>query len=55
MIVDDHELYRVGMRTLLVEKGYKIIEAPSGEVALRLARSFRPEVVVMDVNMPGTS
>ena len=55
MVVDDHELYRTGLRTLLVQEGYKVVEAPSGEVALRLARSFRPEVVVMDMNMPGTS
>ena len=55
MVVDDHELYRTGLRTLLVQEGYKVVEAPSGEVALRLARSFRPEVVIMDINMPGTS
>ncbi len=55
MVVDDHELYRTGLRTLLVHEGYKVIEAPSGDVALRLARSFRPEVVVMDMNMPGLS
>lgn len=55
MVVDDHELYRTGLRTLLVHEGYKVVEAPSGDVALRLARSFQPEVVVMDMNMPGTS
>jgi DNA-binding NarL/FixJ family response regulator len=55
MVVDDHELYRTGLRTLLVDEGHKVVEAPSGEVALRLARSFRPEVVVMDMNMPETS
>jgi DNA-binding NarL/FixJ family response regulator len=55
LVVDDHELYRMGIRTLLVQEGYKVAEAPSGDVALHLARSFRPEVVIMDVNMPGTS
>jgi DNA-binding NarL/FixJ family response regulator len=55
MVVDDHDLYRTGLRMLLVQEGYKVVEAPSGEVALRLARSFRPEVVIMDINMPGTS
>jgi DNA-binding NarL/FixJ family response regulator len=55
LVVDDHELYRMGIRSLLVPEGYKVADAPSGEVALRLARSFRPEVVIMDVNMPGTS
>ena len=55
LVVDDHELYRTGLRTLLSQEGYKVTEAPSGEVALRLTRSFRPDVVVMDMNMPGTS
>jgi two-component system nitrate/nitrite response regulator NarL len=55
MVVDDHELYRTGLRTLLVREGYKVAEAPSGEAALRVARSFRPDLVVMDMNMPGTS
>jgi len=55
MIVDDHELYRSGLRMLLTDQGYKVMEAPSGEAAIRLARSFQPDVVVMDLNMPGMS
>src|SRR5262245_45532372 len=55
MIVDDHGLFRTGLRTLLEPEGYEIITAPSGEAALRLARSFRPDVVLMDVQMPGLS
>jgi DNA-binding NarL/FixJ family response regulator len=55
MVVDDHDLFRTGLRTLLEQEGYKVVDAPSGEVALRLARSFRPEVVVMDLNMPAMS
>jgi DNA-binding NarL/FixJ family response regulator len=55
MIVDDHELYRTGLRTLLQREGYKVTDAPSGETALRLARTFHPEIVIMDLNMPGTS
>src|SRR5436190_8738806 len=53
MIVDDHELYRRGLGMLLLDEGYEVTEAPSGDVAIRLARSFRPDVVVMDMNMPG--
>jgi DNA-binding NarL/FixJ family response regulator len=55
LVVDDHELYRSGLRMLLADEGYKVNEAPSGEVAIRLARSFAPDVVVMDMNMPGIS
>ena len=55
MVVDDHELYRSGLRMLLTDEGYKVIEASNGDVAIRLARSFQPDVVVMDTNMPGIS
>lgn len=55
LVVDGHELYRTGICTLLVQEGYKVVDAPSGEVALRLARSFRPDVAVMDINMTDTS
>jgi DNA-binding NarL/FixJ family response regulator len=55
MLVDDNELYRTGLRTLLVQDGHKVVEAASGGSALRIARSFRPELVMMDMSMPGTS
>jgi DNA-binding NarL/FixJ family response regulator len=55
MVVDDHELYRTGLRTLLVQEGHKVVDAASAESALRIARTFRPEIVVMDMNMPETS
>jgi CheY-like chemotaxis protein len=55
MVVDDHDLFRTGLRTLLQHEGYKTVDAPSGTAALATARSFRPEVVVMDMNMPGLS
>src|SRR5919204_1953226 len=55
MVVDDHDLFRTGLRTLLQHEGFKAVDAPSAEAALATARSFRPEVVVMDMNMPGTS
>ena len=55
MVVDDHDLFRTGLRTLLEAEGYQVVDAPSADVALRLARSFKPEVVVMDMHMPHTS
>jgi DNA-binding NarL/FixJ family response regulator len=55
MLVDDHDLFRTGLRTLLEKAGFEVIEASGAEVAIRLTRSFRPDVVVMDMNMPGTS
>ncbi len=55
MLVDDHELVRAGLRRLLEdEKDLEIIgEAGSGEEAIQKIRDNRPDVVLMDINMPG--
>ena len=54
LLVDDHDLFRSGLRTLLEEQGVEIVgEAASGQEAVRLVRETAPEVVVMDLNMPG--
>ena len=57
LIVDDHELVRVGLRQILAD--YPVIEivgeAGDGETALRLARKLQPDVVLLDICMPGLS
>ena len=54
--MDDHDLFRTGLRNLLEERGVQISgEAGTGEVAVRLVRELAPEVVVMDLHMPGIS
>ena len=55
LLVDDHELVRTGIRRLLDDtSGIKVVgEAESGEEAYREARKIKPDVVLMDVNMPG--
>jgi NarL family two-component system response regulator LiaR len=54
LLVDDHDLFRTGLRSLLEEQGVQIVgEAASGQEALRIVRDAAPEVVVMDLNMPG--
>jgi DNA-binding NarL/FixJ family response regulator len=54
MLVDDHDLFRTGLRNLLEEQGVHIVaEASDGASALGLVRELAPEVVVMDLNMPG--
>jgi two-component system nitrate/nitrite response regulator NarL len=55
MVVDDHDLFRTGLRTLLQQEGFKAVDAATGTAALQTARSYRPEVVVMDVHMPDMS
>jgi DNA-binding NarL/FixJ family response regulator len=54
LLVDDQALFREGLRTLLsVHADLAVVgEAGNGEEALRLAASLRPEVVLMDVQMP---
>ena len=54
MLVDDHDLFRTGLRNLLEEQGLHIVaEASEGATALSLVQELAPDVVVMDLNMPG--
>ena len=55
LLVDDHELVRTGIRKILDEvKGLKVIgEASTGEDAVQFCRKTAPDVVLMDMNMPG--
>jgi len=55
LLVDDHELVRTGIRRLLDDFSdiEVIAEADSGEEAIKLCREHKPEIVLMDVNMPG--
>ena len=55
LVVDDHDLVRMGITRMLADiDGLEVIgQADSGEEALRLVRELRPDVVLMDVKMPG--
>jgi DNA-binding NarL/FixJ family response regulator len=54
LIVDDHAGFRAGARALLEADGFDVLgEAVDGESALEQARRLRPEVVVLDVQLPG--
>jgi len=55
LLVDDHELVRTGIRRIIDDvRGMKVIgEAQSGEEAVKWCRSNTPDVVLMDINMPG--
>jgi len=57
LIADDHAVVRAGLKLLLdaAEEIEVVGEAGSGEEAVRLARSLVPDVVLMDVVMPGMS
>lgn len=55
ILADDHQLVREGLRTLLEkELGMEVIgEAGDGEDVIKLARERLPDIVIMDVAMPG--
>ena len=54
LLVDDHDLFRTGLLNLLRENGVQVVgEAANGTDALRHVRDLAPDVVVMDLNMPG--
>ena len=54
--MDDHDLFRTGLRNLLEEQGVDVAgECDNGTDALRAVRELAPDVVVMDLNMPGIS
>jgi two-component system, NarL family, invasion response regulator UvrY len=55
LLVDDHDLVRLGVKRLLQDaNGIKVIgEAGTGEEAIQLMRELSPDVVIMDIQMPG--
>jgi two-component system invasion response regulator UvrY len=55
LVVDDHDLVRTGITRMLADiDGIKVIgQADSGEEALKQARELKPDVVLMDIKMPG--
>ncbi|MCM2680748.1 UvrY/SirA/GacA family response regulator transcription factor [Echinimonas agarilytica] len=54
-LVDDHELVRTGIRRILEDvRGIKIVgEADCGEAAVKWCRAHEPDIVLMDMDMPG--
>ncbi|PCH93629.1 MAG: two-component system response regulator UvrY [Gammaproteobacteria bacterium] len=55
LLVDDHELVRTGVSKILNEvKGFKVInECETGEEAIKFCRENEPDIILMDMDMPG--
>ncbi len=53
LVVDDEPQIRRIMRTALTGAGYEVEDAKTGEEALVKLRDFRPDLVLLDINMPG--
>ena len=54
LLVDDHRIMREGLRALIeMRPGLQVVaEAENGQAAIKLNRKLRPDVVIMDINMP---
>lgn len=57
LLVDDHALFRSGVKSLLSKQaGFEVVgEAPDGLEGVKRARQLQPDVVLLDLHMPGTS
>ena len=53
MVVEDNEKNRKLMRVVLKAKGYNVIEAETGEEALNILRNQKPDIILMDIQLPG--
>src|SRR3954447_4836878 len=54
VLVDDHDLFRGGLRDILEDQGVTVVgEADNGERGAEVVAELAPDVVVMDLNMPG--
>lgn len=53
VVAEDDSLIRLDLTEMLRDEGYQVVgEAPNGQVAVDLAESLRPDIVIMDVKMP---
>lgn len=53
MVVEDNEKNRKLMRVVLKAKGYNVIEATTGEEALAMLKNQKPDIILMDIQLPG--
>jgi CheY-like chemotaxis protein len=53
LIVEDNEKNRKLVRDVLARYGYRLAEAETGEDGVRLARELRPDLILMDIQLPG--
>jgi DNA-binding response OmpR family regulator len=54
MVVDDEPDIRATVKTVLEKNGYKVITAISGDDCLKQLKKEKPELILMDIMMPGT-
>ena len=52
LVVEDQEDLRGVLRDLLAGSGYAVLEAPDGQTAVAAVKSDRPDLILMDIQMP---
>lgn len=55
LVIDDEPQIRRVLRTTLTSQGYTVVEAKTGDEGLEMLRAERPDLILLDVNMPGRS
>jgi CheY-like chemotaxis protein len=55
LICDNEDVLRALVRAALGTSGYELVEARDGDEAISVARSERPDLIVLDMMMPGRS
>lgn len=55
LVAEDHDDTRLLFRTVLEVRGYRVVEAADGEEAVRVAESVRPDLILLDGNLPRLS
>jgi two-component system, cell cycle response regulator DivK len=53
LLIEDHEDNRRIVRDLLTSAGYEVVEALTGEDGVSMADSHRPDLILMDIQLPG--
>jgi CheY-like chemotaxis protein len=53
LVVDDDDAVRGLVKKILVKEGHEVLEAPDGQVALRMWEERRPDLILTDIFMPG--
>ncbi len=53
LLVEDNEMNRDMLSRRLMKKGYELVMATDGEQAIELAQSEIPDLILMDISLPG--
>ena len=53
LVIEDQEDNRRILRDLLTSSGYEVLEAVTGEDGVTAAETYRPDLILMDIQLPG--